>query len=420
MSNLKKYKFSDLYDMSSGISTTKGQAGHGSPFVSFSTVFNNYFLPDELPDLMYTTEKEQETFSVRKDDILITRTSETVDALAMSCVAAKDYPKATYSGFIKRLRPKTTGIVYSKYLAFFLRSKYFRKVIDCNTIMTLRASFNEDMFSFLYLYLSEYEEQVRIGDLLYKIEQKMQLNTKINDNLEQQIRLLYEYWFVQFNFPDSKGNPYRLFNGKMHYNDDLKALIPDEWYCKQILELASIDNESLNPSNFGTQLMEHYSIPAFDETHCPRFERANTIESNKYIVNNKAILVSKLNPQFKRIWDPFCETQNAICSTEFISYVPHKEERSFLYAVLDSDAFYIHSVQRATSSTGSRKRIQPEVSASFKFAYPSNESIIDAFCDLCTPILKKKKDLLKENQDLRALKDWLLPFIMNEQFSILD
>ena len=108
-------------------------------------------------------------------------------------------------------------------------------------------------------------------------------------------------------------------------------------------------------------------------------------------------------------------------TSSYPSITPDKEEeRSFLYAVLDSDAFYIHSVQRATSSTGSRKRIQPEVSASFKFAYPNDECIIDAFCDLCTPILKKKKDLLKESQDLRALKDWLLPFIMNGQFSISD
>ena len=183
MSKLIKYKFSDLYEISSGISSTKEQAGHGSLFVSFSTVFNNYFLPDELPDLMYTTEKEQEIFSVKKDDIFITRTSETVDALAMSCVAIKNYPKATFSGFVKRLRPKTSGIVYSKFIAFFLRSRYFRKVIDCNTIMTLRASFNEDMFSFLNLYLPEYEEQVKIGDLLYKIETKIRLNKKINDNL---------------------------------------------------------------------------------------------------------------------------------------------------------------------------------------------------------------------------------------------
>ena len=180
MSKLTKYKFSDLYEMSSGISSSKEQAGHGSPFISFSTVFNNYFLPEELPDLMDTSLKEQEIFSVKKDDVFITRTSETVDALAMSCVAVKDYPKATFSGFVKRLRPKTTGIVYSKYIAFFLRSKYFRKVLDCNTIMTLRASFNEDMFSFLYLYLPDYEEQVRIGDLLYKMEMKIRTNNKIN------------------------------------------------------------------------------------------------------------------------------------------------------------------------------------------------------------------------------------------------
>ena len=91
MSKLTKYKFSDLYEMSSGISSSKEQAGHGSPFISFSTVFNNYFLPEELPDLMDTSLKEQEIFSVKKDDVFITRTSETVDALAMSCVAVKDY-----------------------------------------------------------------------------------------------------------------------------------------------------------------------------------------------------------------------------------------------------------------------------------------------------------------------------------------
>lgn len=186
MSKLHKYAFADLYDMTSGISSTKEQAGHGSPFVSFSTVFNNYFLPDELTDLMDTSEREQETYSIRKGDILITRTSETVDELAMSCVALKDYPKATYSGFVKRLRPKTSGIAYDKYMAFFLRSQYFRKVINNNTIMTLRASFNEDMFSFLTLYLPDYEEQVKIGDMLYDIERKIRLNNCINDNLSDQ------------------------------------------------------------------------------------------------------------------------------------------------------------------------------------------------------------------------------------------
>lgn len=183
MSKLEKFGFSELYDISSGLSSTKEQAGHGSPFASFSTVFNNIFLPDDLPDLMETSANEQETYSIRRGDILITRTSETADELAMSCVVLKDYPHATYSGFVKRLRPKTTGIVYDRYMAFYLRSSYFRKIIECNTIMTLRASFNEDMFSFLELYLPDYATQVKVGDLLYNIEMIIQNNKKINDNL---------------------------------------------------------------------------------------------------------------------------------------------------------------------------------------------------------------------------------------------
>ena len=137
--------------MASGISSTKDQAGHGAPFVSFGTVFNNFFLPDELPDKMDTSPVEQERFSVHKGDILVTRTSETIDELAMSCVALKDYPNATYSGFVKRLRPKTTGIAYDKFMGFYLRSALFRKTMTNNATMTLRASFNEDIFSFLYL-----------------------------------------------------------------------------------------------------------------------------------------------------------------------------------------------------------------------------------------------------------------------------
>ena len=183
MNKLTKYALSDLYDIASGISSTKEQAGHGAPFLSFGTVFNNYFLPSELPDLMETSSKEQEIFSIKEGDVFFTRTSETVDELAMSSVALKEYPCATFSGFLKRLRPKMEGLVYPKFMAFYFRSGYFRKLIDCNTIMTLRASFNEDIFSFLNVYLPNYSVQKKIGDFLYRLEVKTQLNSRINDNL---------------------------------------------------------------------------------------------------------------------------------------------------------------------------------------------------------------------------------------------
>ena len=416
MNKLTKYAFADLYAMASGISTTKEQAGHGRPFVSFSTVFNNYFLPDTLPDLMDTSLKEQETYSIKKGDILVTRTSETIDELAMSCVAVKDYPSATYSGFTKRLRPLTTGIVYDKYLAFYLRGYLFRKAVTNNAFMTLRASFNEDIFSFLSLYLPDYQEQVKIGDMLYNMEQKIQLNKQICAELEAMAKTLYDYWFVQFDFPDGNGRPYRTSGGEMVWNEQLKREIPKGWRCVALSDFISVENSSVNPATLGTEIMEHYSIPAYDDNFYPAFEQADTIQSGKYRVRKNSILVSKLNPQFKRVWDPFCISENTICSTEFMVYIPHNDYlRPFCFALVNSDGFYRHMVSKAISSTGSRKRIQPDVSLMYQFAVPNTDSLLSTFSERYRPIMDKLKQVRLENQELTKLRDWLLPMLMNGQ-----
>ncbi len=415
MNKLTKYPFAQLYDMASGISSTKEQAGHGAPFVSFSTVFNNYFLPDILPDLMQTTSEEQEIYSVKKGDIFVTRTSETIDELAMSCVADRDYPKATFSGFTKRLRTKTQSVVYHRYLAFYLRNNLFRKTITNNAFMTLRASFNEDIFSFLNLYLPEYSEQVKIGDMLFSMEQKVLTNKRICSELEAMAKTLYDYWFTQFDFPDAEGKPYRTSGGAMEWNEQLKREIPKGWEVGAIDSIMAIDNKSVDPSKLGDTIMEHYSIPAFDDGKYPAYEPANTIESGKYAVDQECILTSKLNPHFKRLWDPYCDTENAICSTEFIVYRPRETwTRPYCFAVLNSDEFYAHMVSRATASTGSRKRIQPDVSAAFQIAIP-DEKTMRSFVALYDPVMKQLKNLRKENYELAKLRNWLLPMLMNGQ-----
>ena len=149
MNKLNEYKLSELYTMSSGISSSKEQSGKGYPFVSFRDIFNNTILPDKLTELMDTSDSERLKCSVKKGDVFLTRTSETSDELAMSSVAVKDYPNATFSGFAKRLSPIKDNVVYEKYMAFYFRSRYFRRIINANTIMTLRASFNEDIFSYI-------------------------------------------------------------------------------------------------------------------------------------------------------------------------------------------------------------------------------------------------------------------------------
>ena len=242
MSEWKRYKLSELYEMSSGISSTKEQAGHGSPFLSFSVVFNNYFLPDSLIDLMDTTDGEKQKYSINEGDIFLTRTSETVDELAMSSVALKDYPEASFSGFLKRLRPVDKTIVYPKFMAFYLRSPLFRRTIINNTVMTLRASFNEAMFSYLEIMLPDFDTQKKIGDFLYSLEKKKQINNQINQELEAMAKTLYDYWFVQFDFPDQNGKPYKSSGGKMVYNPELKREIPEGWGVDSLWNIANFYN----------------------------------------------------------------------------------------------------------------------------------------------------------------------------------
>ena len=91
--------------------------------------------------------------------------------------------------------------------------------------------------------------------------------------------------------------------------------------------------------------------------------------------------------------------------------------RPFCYAVLDSEAFYAHMVGNATASTGSRKRIQPDVSASFLLPIP-DEDTIHLFVEAYGPIMDKQKALYKENRELTKLRDWLLPMLMNGQVTV--
>lgn len=372
MSKLTKYKFSDLYEMSSGISSSKEQAGHGFPFISFSTVFNNYFLPEELPDLMDTSLKEQEIFSVKKDDVFITRTSETVDALAMSCVAIKDYPKATFSGFVKRLRPKTTGIVYSKYIAFFLRSKYFRKVLDCNTIMTLRASFNEDMFSFLYLYLPNYEEQVRIGDLLYKMEMKIRTNNKINDNLEQQMHLIFENMMA---------------NAATHK-------LSGEYTIAQNLAIVVTGKEDAN-----------FSVP---NGKYKFFTCSNTpLLCDEYVFDSSSILIAG-NGDFnvKHYSGKFNAYQRTYVLT------PDKKYFGLLYLA----CLYRINSFKSRSSGSIVKFITKSDVENIPVFIPNDMFYLQELNKLI--YLQEQNNL--ENELLVNLRDWLLPMLMNGQATIND
>jgi len=188
----------ELYEFSSGLSKPRAAFGTGSPFVSFKDVFYNIFIPKVLAELVQSTEQERERCSVRRGDVFLTRTSETMDELGMSCVALRDIPNATFNGFTKRLRPKDDRKVAPEYAGYFFRSPGFRQAVTAMSSMSTRASLNNEMLARLSITLPPFEEQVTIGHILGTLDDKIELNQRMNETLESTARALFKSWFVEF------------------------------------------------------------------------------------------------------------------------------------------------------------------------------------------------------------------------------
>lgn len=424
--NLTTWKFSDLYDMSSGISTKPSQAGHGHPFLSFKDVFKNYFLPEKLDSLMNTSKKEQETYSIKEGDIFLTRTSETLDELGMSSIANKDYDFATFSGFLKRLRPKQTDKTYHKYMAFYLRSKLFRAAINNNAIMTLRASLNEQIFSYLDLVLPPFEQQKKTGDFLFCLNRKIELNNKINAELEAMAKILYSYWFVQFDFPNEEGKPYKSSGGTMEYNKVLKMEIPKGWGLKKLGNFANSINTGLNPRDhfklgtgdnyyitiknieYGRLVMEG-SCDKINNDAMERIQQRSKLEKGDILFTS----IEPVGKTFLLIEKP----KNWNINESVFSFKPNYDmvTSEYLFMRLSSEEVKIKCKNVSTGSIHKGIRITPL--KEFDLAYPPKK-IIDLFTEKIKPILERINSAQKQNHELARLRDWLLPMLMNGQVKV--
>ncbi|WP_345427490.1 restriction endonuclease subunit S [Halioxenophilus aromaticivorans] len=414
MNKLKKYRFCDLYTMSSGISSTKDQAGHGSPFLSFSVVFNNYFVPDELPDLMATSDKEKETYSIKSGDIFLTRTSEVVDELAMSCVAIKDYPDASYSGFLKRLRPTQTDITYSKFMAFYLRSPMFRKTMTNNAVMTLRASLNEAIFSYLDLLLPEYDDQVKAGDLLYLLDEKIALNNRISAELEAMAKTLYDYWFVQFDFPDANGKPYKTSGGKMVYNPTLKREIPEGWCDASLVDIATFTNGIACQKYYPTGDEPTYKVIKIREFSSGFDDSSESVHQGvpeKVVVYDGDILFS---------WSATLEVQlwtggTGALNQHIFKVTSDSYPKTFYYFEVLKYLEYFKMVAELRKTT--MGHITKDHLVASRVSLPPKE-LIQAMDAKLSPILSKIISNNQQNSELSKLRDWLLPMLMNGQVTV--
>ena len=383
--------------------------GEYEPYLANLNVRWGDFDLDNLSQMRFESH-EQERYGIKYGDLIMCEGGEP----GRCAIWRDELPDMKIQKALHRIRPHDCLDVRYLYYWFLLAGKngWLNRYFTETTIKHLPGDSLKDVeIDLIYLPL-----QKGIADVLSSLDDKIRHNNRICRELEAMAKTLYDYWFVQFDFPDENGKPYRASGGEMVWNERLKREIPKGWRCAVLSDFISIENASVNPATLGTEIMEHYSIPAYDDNFYPAFEQADTIQSGKYQVCKNSILVSKLNPQFKRIWDPFCISENAICSTEFMVYISHKDcLRPFCFALANSDGFYRHMVSKAISSTGSRKLIQPDVSLMYQFAAPNTDVLLSTFSARYCPIMDKIKQVRLENYELQKLRDWLLPMLMNGQ-----
>ena len=250
MSEWKKVKLGELYEVHNGLSKGRQFFGSGYPFLTFSTVFNNYFLPKGLDSLVQSSEKEREACSIRKGDVFITRTSETMDELGMSSVALRDYPNATYNGFTKRLRPITDNVI-PEYIGYYLRSPKFRVKFMAFSSMTTRASLaNGDLLG-MEVELPSKEVQQRIATILSRYDSLIENYQKQIKLLEEAAQRLYKEWFVDLHFPG-------------HEKTKIVDGVPEGWEKKKVGYLIAKSQRTKQvPAN---EYLKTGSIPVIDQS----------------------------------------------------------------------------------------------------------------------------------------------------------
>lgn len=287
-------------------------------------------------------------------------------------------------------------IIRPHYLYYLLSQLDLKQFNEGTTIPSLRTeTLNRIEFS-----VPDLATQDQVLSYLEPLEEKINIDEQINNNLEQQTQAIFKSWFVDF----------ELNYGNMH----------SDWKVSQLGTIAKISTEVFSPAKNQNVEVEHYSIPAYDEKRYPVFETSNGIKSNKYRLSSNSVMISKLNPDTKRIWRPYCISDNPICSTEFIVFEPiNPLNRDFIYSIIDSIGFSAFLCSHTTGSTNSRQRATPSVTLTYDVIVP-DEKTIQAFCSIVSPMYDTIENNIKENQKLAETRDKLLPKLMSGELDVSD
>ena len=306
--------------------------------------------------------------------------------------------------------------VTNQFLYYFLQTNPF---ITTNG-STIKRLYNDNLRDTKIPNVPSIQLQNQITDILGTLDKKIQTNNQINQELEAMAKTLYDYWFVQFDFPDQNGKPYKSSGGKMVYHPELKREIPEGWGVKKLGDIAQFKNginyEKLSSGKEKVKIINVRNISSssifINQTDLDEIFLEND-KSTSFIVNEGMILITRSGiPGATRL------VSELEAKTVYSGFIIASEVNDLIYKNLIF--YYLKNVEEVlkNQSAGTiMKNISQSILTDMDISLP-HQNILLKFNSIIDNLLEQMKNVQRQNQELTQLRDWLLPMLMNGQVKV--
>ncbi len=287
-----------------------------------------------------------------------------------------------------------TKLADVEYVYYYLKTQYdaLRKLSS-----GVRKNLNSNDIKNYKIYIPESVSfQKSIVRILTSLDNKISVNNQINQELEAMAKTLYDYWFVQFDFPDQNGKPYKSSGGKMVYNPELKREIPEVWGVARLGELQITTGK--RDANFGT---ENGKYDFWTTSN-------NPIKSDEFSFEGKAILIAGNGNFYVNFTEGKFEAYQR-------TYVIQSEDENMLIFMYMACLQSVEKLRKGSNGSIIKYITIGDVN---NIVSPYNKKVVDEFVKVYSPLIDLISKNKRQNQELTQLRDWLLPMLMNGQVKV--
>ena len=413
MSEWKRYKLGELLSIKHGwaFKSENYVKDAKTALVTLRNISEDSRFVFDVNKTTYYGGEYPEEYNLNEGDLIIPLTEQVVGLLGNSAFV----PNFSDIKFVLNQRVGKVQEKYEKIDKIFL--KYLLSTTTVRTQMEYRASGTKqrnispkDIYD-IEVYIPELVIQKYIGRILYNLDKKIQINNQINQELEAMAKTLYDYWFVQFDFPDQNGKPYKSSGGKMVYNPELKREIPEGWGVEKLENIANITmGQSPKGSSYneaGEGIMFFQGSTDFGW----RFPvaRQYTTEPSRIAEEDDILLSVRAPVGTLNIADTRC------CIGRGLAAINSKVgANSYIFNVMQDFKKLFDMMNSVGTTFGS---ITKDNLYSLQLVYPPTELLMK-FDKSVKSFDKEIKNRSRQNQELTQLRDWLLPMLMNGQVKV--